>query len=327
MKVSVLGGGSWATAIVKLLTNNIDVSWWPRSKDAVSYLNEFHHNPKYLQSVEFDLNKLYLSNNIEKVISNGDLIIVAIPAAFIDEQLKDVDPELLQNKIIFSATKGMIPEYNLIPAEYFHSKYNVPYHQLGIICGPCHAEEVALERLSYLTIASSEKKHALTLSEYLSCRYLKTMISDDLIGAEYSCILKNVYALAAGICSGVGYGDNFISVLIANSIQELERFIDIAHPIHRDTKSSAYLGDLLVTAYSKFSRNRTFGFMIGKGYSVRSAQLEMNMIAEGYYAAKSLHHINKKYNVEMPILSFVFDVLYNKKSPKKEIVSLSIKMV
>ncbi len=327
MKVSVLGGGSWATAIVKLLTNNIDVSWWHRSKEAVSYINEFHHNPKYLQSVEFDLNKLYLSNNIEKVISNGDLIIVAIPAAFIDEQLKDVDPELLQNKIIFSATKGMIPEYNLIPAEYFHSKYNVPYHQLGIICGPCHAEEVALERLSYLTIASSEKKHALTLSEYLSCRYLKTMISDDLIGAEYSCILKNVYALAAGICSGVGYGDNFISVLIANSIQELERFIDIAHPIHRDTKSSAYLGDLLVTAYSKFSRNRTFGFMIGKGYSVRSAQLEMNMIAEGYYAAKSLHHINKKYNVEMPILSFVFDVLYNKKSPKKEIVSLSKKMV
>ena len=242
-------------------------------------------------------------------------------------QLKDVDLELLKNKIIFSATKGMIPEYHLIPAEYFHSKYNVPYHQLGIICGPCHAEEVALERLSYLTIASSEKKHALTLSEYLSCRYLKTMISDDSIGAEYSCILKNVYALAAGICSGVGYGDNFISVLIANSIQELERFIDIAHPIHRDTKSSAYLGDLLVTAYSKFSRNRTFGFMIGKGYSVRSAQLEMNMIAEGYYAAKSLHHINKKYNVEMPILSFVFDVLYNKKSPKKEIVSLSKKMV
>ena len=327
MKVSVLGGGSWATAIVKLLTNNIGVSWWHRSQEAVSYINEFHHNPKYLQSVEFDLNKLYLSNNIEKVISNGDLIIVAIPAAFIDESLKDVDPELLQNKIIFSATKGMIPEYHLIPAEYFHSKYNVPYHQLGIICGPCHAEEVALERLSYLTIASSEKKHALTLSEYLSCRYLKTMISDDLIGAEYSCILKNVYALAAGICSGVGYGDNFISVLIANSIQELERFIDIAHPIHRDTKSSAYLGDLLVTAYSKFSRNRTFGFMIGKGYSVRSAQLEMNMIAEGYYAAKSLHHINKKYNVEMPILSFVFDVLYNKKSPKKEIVSLSKKMV
>ncbi len=327
MKVSVLGGGSWATAIVKLLTNNIGVSWWHRSQEAVSYINEFHHNPKYLQSVAFDLNKLYLSNNIEKVISNGDLIIVAIPAAFIDESLKDVNPELLQNKIIISATKGMIPEYHLIPAEYFHSKYNVPYYQLGIICGPCHAEEVALERLSYLTIASSEKKHALTLSEYLSCRYLKTMISDDLIGAEYSCILKNVYALAAGICSGVGYGDNFISVLIANSIQELERFIDIAHPIHRDTKSSAYLGDLLVTAYSKFSRNRTFGFMIGKGYSVRSAQLEMNMIAEGYYAAKSLHHINKKYNVEMPILSFVFDVLYNKKSPKKEIVSLSKKMV
>ena len=190
MKVSVLGGGSWATAIVKLLTNNIEVSWWHRSQEAVFYIKEFHHNPKYLQSVEFDLNKLYLSNNIEKVISNGDVIIVAIPAAFIDESLKDIDPKFLKNKIIFSATKGMIPEYHLIPAEYFHSKYNAPYDKLGIICGPCHAEEVALERLSYLTIASSEKKHALTLSENLSCRYLKTMISDDLIGAEYSCILK-----------------------------------------------------------------------------------------------------------------------------------------
>ena len=327
MKVSVLGGGSWATAIVKLLTNNTDVSWWHRSDDAVKYIHEYHHNPKYLQSVAFNMDKLCLSSNIETVINNGDIIIIAIPAAFINESLKGVDPQILKNKIIFSATKGMIPEHHLIPAEYFHSKYNVAYNQLGIICGPCHAEEVALERLSYLTIASSEKTNALILSKHLSCRYLKTMISDDLIGAEYSCILKNVYALAAGICSGVGYGDNFISVLIANSIQEIERFIDVVHPIHRDTKSSAYLGDLLVTAYSKFSRNRTFGFMIGKGYSVRSAQLEMNMIAEGYYAANSLHHINEKYNVEMPILSFVFDVLYKNKSPKKEIVSLSKKMV
>jgi glycerol-3-phosphate dehydrogenase (NAD(P)+) len=232
----------------------------------------------------------------------------------------------LKDKIVFSAVKGIIPETNLIPAEFIHQSFQVPFSNIGIICGPCHAEEVAMERLSYLTIGCSTPEFATEIANALACRYIKTTISDDLIGAEISAVLKNVYALAAGICSGLGYGDNFQAVLISNAIQEIERFIDVVSPIHRDTKSSAYLGDLLVTAYSNFSRNRTFGFMIGKGYSVKSAQLEMNMIAEGYFATKCLMEMNKKYQVEMPILTAVYNILYERISPIMEIKILSDKL-
>jgi glycerol-3-phosphate dehydrogenase (NAD(P)+) len=233
--------------------------------------------------------------------------------------LSSISPDLLKDKIVFSAVKGIIPEFHAIPARYIHKTFGTPYSNIGIICGPCHAEEVALERLSYLTIACSEEMHANKIANLLACRYLKTTLSDDLFGTEISAILKNVYALAAGICSGLGYGDNFQAVLISNAIQEIERFIDAIHEVHRDTKTSAYLGDLLVTAYSNFSRNRTFGFMIGKGYSVKSAQLEMNMIAEGYYATKSLMEVNKKFDVEMPILHAVYNILYNNRPPALEI--------
>jgi len=323
MKVSVLGGGSWATALVKLLINNLDVSWWIRNENAINHLKKFKHNPNYLQSVEFDTNKLYIDQDIEKIISRSDLIIIAIPAAFIDSSLKNINANCLHNKIIFSAAKGMVPEFHAIPARYFHKRFDVSYENIGIICGPCHAEEVALERLSYLTIACSDQSKAKQLASLLSCRYMKTVVSDDLFGTELSAVLKNVYALAAGICSGLGYGDNYQAVLLSNALQELERFIDVVHPIHRDTNTSAYLGDLLVTSYSKFSRNRTFGFMIGKGYSVRSAQLEMKMVAEGYYATKSLVKVNEKFKVDMPILMAVNDILYKGLSPKKRILELS----
>jgi len=326
-KFAVIGGGSWATAIVKLLTNNQAlVSWWMRNEDAVSHIEEYKHNPKYLQSVEFDINKLQVSTNLEEVIVNTDIVIVATPAAFLSSVLNKISPDLLSKKIIFSAVKGIIPELNLIPADFIHSQFNVPFNRIGIICGPCHAEEVALERLSYLTIGCSDKSSAEIMANALACRYIKTTVSDDLIGTEISAVLKNVYALAAGICSGLGYGDNFQAVLISNAIQEIERFIDVVSPVHRDTKSSAYLGDLLVTAYSNFSRNRTFGFMIGKGYSVKSAQLEMNMVAEGYYATKCLTEMNKKYLVEMHILNAVYNILYERISPMMEMKILADKL-
>ena len=220
----------------------------------------------------------------------------------------------------------MIPEMNVIPARYLHKNFGISYSKIGIICGPCHAEEVAMERLSYLTVACSELTVASEMAKKLECRYIRASVSDDLFGTEFSAILKNVYALATGISAGLGYGDNFQAVLISNSIREIESFIDALHPIHRDTKTSAYLGDLLVTAYSKFSRNRTFGFMIGKGYSVKAAQLEMNMVAEGYYAVKSLHTIKKEFKVDMPILEFVYNVLYIGKTPKIELKSLTDKL-
>jgi glycerol-3-phosphate dehydrogenase (NAD(P)+) len=227
---------------------------------------------------------------------------------------------------VFSAVKGIVPECNEIPGEFYHSNLDVPYDNIGIICGPCHAEEVALERLSYLTVASQDEDIADYVASRLRSRYIKATISDDIFGTEYSAVLKNVYSIASGICAGLGYGDNFQSVLVSNAIQEIENFIDEVHPIHRDTNSSAYLGDLLVTAYSKFSRNRTFGFMIGKGYSVKIAQMEMDMIAEGYYATKSLVEINKEYGVEMPILEAVNNIIYEKISPVIEIRILSDKL-
>lgn len=315
-KIAVIGGGSWATALVKILCNNVtSVNWWMRSDEAVSHILKFKHNPKYLQSVEFDLNKINVSTNLEELIAPADIVIVASPSAFLYKIFENVTPELFKGKIVYSAVKGIIPEYNAIPARFIHKTFGIPYEEIGIICGPCHAEEVALERLSYLTIACQDEVIAEEMAELLTCRYIKTTVSDDLFGTEFSAVLKNVYAIASGICAGLGYGDNFQAVLIANAIQEIENFIDEVSPIHRDVKSSAYLGDLLVTAYSKFSRNRNFGFMIGKGYSVKTAQLEMDMIAEGYYAVKSVMEINKKFQVEIPIVEAVYNIVYEKISP------------
>jgi glycerol-3-phosphate dehydrogenase (NAD(P)+) len=326
-KIAVIGGGSWATALVKILCNNCaQVHWWMRSEEAIAHIQQFGHNPKYLQSVAFDTQQLVLSSDLKSTLNAVDWVIIATPAAFLEEAFAGIGASEFANKIVFSAIKGIVPAYNAIPARFIHKSFDVPYDQIGIISGPCHAEEVAMERLSYLTLACSNAQYAQQMAAALSCRYIKTTTSDDLFGTEFSAVLKNVYALAAGICHGLGYGDNFQAVLVSNAIQEIERFIDVLHPVHRDTKTSAYLGDLLVTAYSNFSRNRTFGFMIGKGYSVKTAQLEMNMIAEGYYATKSLHEINQKFEVEMPILTAVYHIIYDKMDPAIEMKILAEKL-
>lgn len=297
-----------------------------RSDEAISHIHQFGHNPKYLQSVSFDTQQLVLSSNLEQTLASADWVIIATPAAFLEEAFNGIGDSHFANKVVFSAVKGIVPSYNAIPARFIHKSFGVPYDHIGIISGPCHAEEVAMERLSYLTLACPQTNFAQQMAQALSCRYIKTTTSDDLFGTEFSAVLKNVYALAAGICHGLGYGDNFQAVLVSNAIQEIERFIDVLHPVHRDTKTSAYLGDLLVTAYSNFSRNRTFGFMIGKGYSVKSAQLEMNMIAEGYYATKSLYEINQKFEVEMPILTAVYHIIYEKIAPAVEMKLLAEKL-
>lgn len=327
MKIAVVGGGSWGTALVKLLCNNQDqVYWWLHKKESVEHITSYHHNPRYLQSVQFDPQKLVVTDDLNLVVSQCEVIIMATPAAFLTSVFNNFQTEKLKDKIIFSAIKGMVPEYDAIPARYFHKTFGTPYDKIGIICGPCHAEEVALERLSYLTIACATAKYAEFVADNLTCRYLKTTVSDDLFGAELSAVLKNIYAIASGICGGLGYGDNFQAVLISNALQEMERFIDVVNPIHRDVKSSAYLGDLLVTAYSKFSRNRTFGYMLGKGYSAKAAQLEMEMIAEGYFAVKSINEVNKKFKVDLPIVEAVYRIIYEKISPAIEIRILSEKL-
>ncbi|WP_158827248.1 NAD(P)H-dependent glycerol-3-phosphate dehydrogenase [Mucilaginibacter lacusdianchii] len=325
-KILVVGGGSWATANIKMLTDNTtqkEVFWWMRNTQAVEDLQKFRHNPNYLSSVEIKLPPENISTDLKSLLQQADMVLLNVPAAFLKEALSDVTPADMAGKKVISAIKGIVPDENLIIGEFLHKYYNVSFQDFLVISGPCHAEEVALEKLSYLTIASQDTELAAHFAGMLSTRYIKTIASDDIYGTEYAAVLKNIYAVASGICHGVGYGDNFQAVLISNAIREIKDFVDAVHPIDRDIKESAYLGDLLVTAYSQFSRNRTFGNMIGKGYTVKSAQLEMNMIAEGYYAVNCLHQINKQYMVNMPICEAVYGILYKKRSPILEMRRLA----
>ncbi len=325
--IGVIGSGSWATAIVKILSNNCDnINWYFRSEEDVAYIKTNHHNPKYLSSVDFDTKKINFFTNVKACISKSDIVILAIPSAFLHTSLKGIDKNDFKNKLVFSAIKGIIPEYNLIVGEYLNTVYEVPFENIGVITGPCHAEEVAMEKLSYLTIACSKVSNAEALCSSFNCRYIKANASDDIYGTELSAVLKNVIAVAGGICHSLGYGDNYLAVLVSNAIQEIKRFVDAVHPIDRDINASAYLGDLLVTAYSQFSRNRMFGTMLGKGYGVKQAQLEMNMIAEGYYAVKCVYEINKKYKVDMPITNAVYNIIYDNKDPRREMSLLSEKL-
>jgi len=328
-KIAVVGGGSWATANIKMLTDNTvekEIFWWMRNGEAVEHIRKFGHNPNYLSSVAIKVPAQNISTDLKSLIQGADYILLNVPAAFLKEALEGITPADLKGKKIVSAIKGIVPDENKIIGEFLNENYEVPFDHFLVISGPCHAEEVALEKLSYLTIASQDAELAAEFAGMLSTRYIKTIVSDDIYGTEYGAVLKNVYAIASGICHGVGYGDNFQAVLISNAIRELERFVDEVHPIDRDIKESAYLGDLLVTAYSQFSRNRTFGNMIGKGYTVKSAQLEMNMIAEGYYAVNCLHQVNRQYKVDMPICEAVYAILYKKGSPTIEMQKLAEKL-
>ena len=328
LKYAVFGSGSWATAIVKMLCENLDeVSWYMRSVYTKEHLLKEQHNPSYLSSVEFHIEQLKLSNDINEIAEYADVLIFVIPSAFIYTELEKLNINI-KNKTIISAVKGIIPETGLLVGEHFHDIYNIPFKNIAVIAGPCHAEEVALERLSYLTISCADANKAQAIADQLSCNYIKTKISDDIIGIEYAVMLKNIYAIAAGIAHGLGYGDNFQSVLMSNAIREMKRFIKKMHKLKRNINNSAYLGDLLVTGYSVFSRNRMFGNMIGKGYTVKSAQMEMNMVAEGYYATKSAFILNKK-NVKktrLPIINAVYDILYEDKNAKEVFKKLTDKL-
>jgi len=328
-KFAVFGGGSWATAIVKMLCENLDeVGWYMRSKSSVDFIKKHSHNPNYLSSVEFNLKQLKLSNDINETVSNADCLIFVIPSAFLHQELEKLTVSL-EDKIVFSAIKGIVPETSLIVGDHFNTHYKVPFNNIGVISGPCHAEEVALERLSYLTIASADAEKAKLIADVLSSDYIKCTISDDVLGTEYAAMLKNIYAVAAGIAHGLGYGDNFQSVLMSNAIREMKKYVKKVHKMKRDINDSAYLGDLLVTGYSVFSRNRLFGTMIGKGYTVKSAQLEMSMIAEGYYATKSAYHLNQqkgKKKAKTPIIDAVYEILYENKDPRKIFKKLTEKL-
>lgn len=323
---AVIGGGSWATAIVKMLSENqSEIGWYMRNTHAIEHIKKQEHNPNYLSSVQFNVDQLVLSNDINTIVKNFDYLIFAIPSVFLKREL-DALTESLEYKVIFSAIKGIVPETSLIVGEHFHQSYKVPFENIGVITGPCHAEEVALERLSYITIACVDQEKAKILAKNLGSHYITCKITTDIYGTEYAAMLKNIYAIAAGIAHGLGYGDNFQSVLMSNAIREMNKFIKKVHKMKRNINDSAFLGDLLVTGYSVFSRNRMFGNMIGKGYTVKSAQMEMSMVAEGYYAAKSAYEINKEKGAKTPIINAVYNILYEGKDAKKVFKKLAEKL-
>lgn len=322
-KIAIIGGGSWATAIAKIIvTHTHHIGWYMRRDDRIEDFKRLGHNPAYLTSAHFDVDEIFFSSDINKIIESYDTLVFVTPSPYLKNHLRKLKSPL-RDKFIVTAIKGIVPDENLVCSEYFHEVFDVPYDNLACIGGPSHAEEVALERLSYLTVACGNRQKAQLFTAVLSSNFIKTKTSTDVIGIEYASVLKNVYAIAAGICNGLKYGDNFQAVLMANAVQETNRFLTAIHPIERSIYDSVYIGDLLVTGYSNFSRNRTFGTMIGKGYSVKTAQIEMEMIAEGYYGTKCMKEINRHMHVNMPILDAVYNILYERINPQIEIKLLT----
>ena len=318
-----MGGGSWATAVAKIVLEKVDhISWYMRRPEVIEDFKRLEHNPSYLTSVHFDVNRISFSSDINEVVRNCDTLIFVTPSPYLKNHLKKLK-EKLHNKFVITAIKGIVPDENLICSEYFRQVFNVPDDNLAVLGGPSHAEEVALGRLTYLTIGCTNEEKAANFADLIASSYVKTKTNSEVIGIEYASVLKNVYAIASGICNGLKYGDNFQSVLVSNAVQEMSRFLSAVYPIERNVYDSVYLGDLLVTSYSNFSRNRVFGTMIGRGYSVKSAQIEMEMIAEGFYGTKCMKEINRHFHVNMPILDAVYNILYEKISPSIEIKLLT----
>ena len=319
-----MGGGSWATAIAKILLSTEDsINWYIRREDRIEDFKRLGHNPAYLTTVQFDTNRINFYSDINKVVEDSEVLVFVTPSPYFKSHMKKLKVKI-RDKFVVSAIKGIVPDDNLLMSDYFHRYYGVPVENISVVAGPCHAEEVAMERLSYLTVGCQNIENAQMIAKKLTNTYVKTSVSTDVAGIEFSSVLKNVYAIAAGICSGLKYGDNFQAVFMSNAIQAMNDFLAVARPMpNRAVNDSVYLGDLLVTGYSKFSRNRVFGTMIGKGYSVKSAQLEMEMIAEGYYGTKCMKEVNEHYRVNMPILNAIYDILYDQISPVIEIKLLT----
>lgn len=322
-KIAIIGGGSWATAIAKIVVQHTHhIGWYMRRDDQIRDFLRLGHNPSYLTSVRFDTQEIQFESDLNRIAQQYDTLVFVVPSPYLKNHLRKLKTGL-KDKFIVTAIKGIVPDENLICSEYFHQVFDVPHDNLACLGGPSHAEEVALERLSYLTVGCSDEEKAQAFAEVLTSQFIKTKTSTDVIGIEYSSVLKNVYAIAAGICSGLKFGDNFQAVLMSNAVQEMSRFLQTVHPIERNVYDSVYLGDLLVTGYSNFSRNRVFGTMIGKGYSVKSAQMEMEMIAEGYFGTKCMKEINRHWHVNMPILDAVYNILYERITPQIEIKLLT----
>jgi len=324
-RVGILGGGSWATAIAKIfLEKEQEINWYMRRDDRIEEFRELGHNPAYLTDVSFDVSRIHFSSDINETVLESDILVLAIPSPYLKSHLQKLTADI-KGKVLLSATKGIVPDENMTISEYVHECYGVPDENILVVSGPSHAEEIALERLTYLTIAGHDAQKAACVAQKMANHYVLTSTSNDIVGIEYGAVLKNIYAICAGIYYGQKFGDNFHAVLMSNAIREAQRFLSAISPGERNIANSAYLGDLLVTSYSNFSRNRVFGTMIGRGYSVKAAQVEMEMVVEGYYGTKCIHEINERYKVDMPILNAVYNILYNKANARTELKELTKK--
>ena len=325
MNVAVLGSGSWATALAKIVMHNVaEINWYIRKQETIDEFREIRRNPNHLEWAYFDISRINFSNDINQVLSEAELVILAVPSPYVKDVLAEITVDMSQKKVI-SAVKGMIPGDNILVTDYLHEHFHIHENNLGMITGPCHAEEIALERLSYLTLGCKDTANATEWQKLFDTPYVRTTPSNDMKGLEYASVMKNIYAIAAGMCTSLRYGDNFQAVLLTNAMHEIVRFTKAVSDVPRDITDSGYLGDVLVTAYSNFSRNRQFGQMIGMGYSVKAAQTEMEMVAEGYYGTKAIHLANKTLGVDIPIVEAMYQILYKRKSPKTTIKELTQK--
>ncbi|NTS39772.1 NAD(P)-binding domain-containing protein [Flavisolibacter sp. BT320] len=330
--IGVIGNGSWGTALVKILTDGGQpVNWWIRNTTSIEYIKRRHHNPNYLHSAYFDVSLLNMSDDVREIAAASDVLVIAVPSAYAETVLAGIDKDVLQTKKIISAIKGLIPGKDILLNEYLQKEFDLPLQNYFAVLGPCHAEEVAAEKLSYLTISGIDSEEAEKIAALFQTPYINTIVNPDILGVQYAAVMKNIYALGAGIAHGLEYGDNFLSVLIANSADEMAGFlrkVGVEHIVvgehqtadHKkdmNYAASVYLGDLLVTCYSLYSRNRTFGNMIGKGYTVQSAQLELNMVAEGYYASRCIYNFNKSIGADMPIAETIYQILWERLQPRK----------
>jgi glycerol-3-phosphate dehydrogenase (NAD(P)+) len=328
MTFGIIGSGSWATALAKILTDKKhSINWWIRNEDTIRYIQQRHHNPHYLKSVNFNTSLLTMSPDIKKVIHDSDILVIAVPSAYVEESIQHLKADDWKNKKIISAIKGLLPQQNILLNYYLQQQFDIPLSDYFAVLGPCHAEEVAEEKLSYLTFSGIDISMASEIASHFTNDYVNTITNPDILGVQYAAVLKNIYALGAGIAHGLDYGDNFLSVYIANAADEMASFLKKSGAVHivvgehedddpithrksPNYAASVYLGDLLVTCYSLYSRNRTFGNMIGKGYSVKSAQLELNMVAEGYNASKCIYNINHAVKATIPIAETVYKILW-----------------
>jgi glycerol-3-phosphate dehydrogenase (NAD(P)+) len=321
--IAVIGDGSWATALFHTLCiNGHEPFWWVRTPYIADYISKHHRNPEFLRALDLRPMPGKISHHLPFITEQAEILIVVIPSPYLRKVMGHLEPHHMRDKVVVSAIKGMIPRSHQLISDYFSKHFHVKPDDYVFLTGPSHAEEVAKENPTYITLASSSDASIRKVGHLLENEYISVRTSNDVQGLEYATVLKNIYAIAVGICHSLGYGDNFLAVLTANAAKEMESFLDMAAPAKRNLLSSPYLGDIMVTAFSQFSRNRTFGSMIGKGYSVKSALLELNMIPEGYFGVNAIFSVLKKYPAHMDIVRTVYRILYKKADPAEEISKL-----